>query len=158
MRLRRRAIPFLVFVLVIAATSLPIWSGKFDRKEANQWTIGFVIAVFAFKAALFYAMRRRIAPPHRTLTSFGYSIIDFFFALVLFAMTFAGVFIAAYHFAVHPVVISGCPGPPRWFQLYSRTAIAGVGALIIATGSAVFYEMWKVAGRLIVHVGDEGTP
>lgn len=145
MRLRRRFIPPVFAISVAAVSSLPIWTDWFTDRGANLLSLGIAVAGFLFKATLFSYMRHRMATEDRRLTVFGRSIVDHWTGIVVFDAAMAGVFATLF------LLTLAAEQTPRWLVLANRSAINGGVALVIATGTAVAWEMRKSGARLRVH-------
>lgn len=143
---KRRAVPFVVATIVAVPVTTPLWVDWMTDRQANLLTFFFCSVVFLFKAFLFGRMRARMTGEQRALTVFGWALIDFFTGLIALAIVFAVVYGALFAAVARNWLL------PDWFAIASRASIVWAGALILACGVAVEYEMRRVAGRLAVHV------
>lgn len=150
MTMHRRWIPPIFALAVTTVSSLPIWSGWFSDRAANLLSLGIAAFGFIFKAFLFGYMRRRMAAGNRRLTVFGRAIVDHWSAIVVFDVAIAGVFLTLF------LLTLAAGKVPLWLVLANRSAINGGVALVIATGSAVAWEMHKIRENdaLAVHEAD----
>lgn len=134
--LKRRAIPYLAGIPGAGAAFLPV-----------VWALLFLTIAFLFKAYLFIWMRRTMTDKRRSLSVFGYALVDFFASLTLFAIVMAVVFGVLYWFATQG------QQQTAFMVTVDRAAIGGGCAIIVASGIAVAYEMRRAAGHgLSVHI------
>jgi hypothetical protein len=144
--IRRRSIPPIAAVAMMAVAMLPVWRGEAANAAANRWTLALLAAVFVVKAGLFLWMRQRMGGNH--LTVFGLALRDFFLALILNGAALA-LFFGTFAWAAFL-------GEPlsRWQIATLRAALAASGTLVIATGFGAGWEMSRArtGPKMVVHV------
>lgn len=145
---RRRVIPGAIGLTVAGVLlALPRF-GWMGEATANRLTLILAAVGFAFKAAEYYAMRRRMvrSAPREKLSVFGLSLIDWFTALIVFALTFVVLFTVSYYYAYE----HGTP-PPISVSIVTRALLNGAIAFVLASGAAAWFEMQRAGDRLAVH-------